>query len=408
MRVQARRRDAWRVAVPARRTALGAFAAACASAASLAMLPRTARAASRTWRVGPDETLRTPSAAARVAQDGDVVEVQAGDYPADVAVWPQRRVTLRAVGGRARLVAEGRSAEGKAIWVLRNGAFAIEGFDFVGVRVPDRNGAGVRFEGGTLRVSDCRFLASESGVLTANHGDMQLVVERCEFAHLGDGRGFAHALYAGTIARLQVWGCHFHHGRVGHLIKSRAAVSEIRTNRLSDEAGGRASYEIDLPNGGEAWVVGNLIQQSPDTENSALLSFGQEGWLPQLRRRLVLCSNTLVNDARGRAAWVRTASGTERVVSGNNLLVGRGRHAVIGGLQSWHDRPLTKGDFVDPGQMDYRLVSRAAERARFVGYPREAGADERWLPGLEYVHPRSTRPIPGSPRYAGAFQTTSS
>ncbi|WP_214278495.1 hypothetical protein, partial [Escherichia coli] len=72
-------------------------------------------------------------------------------------------------------------------------------------------------------------------------------------------------------------GSYFHHGLLGHLLKSRAALNHILYNRLSDEIGGRASYELELPNGGVAVVMGNLIAQSSTTENPHVISFGAEG-----------------------------------------------------------------------------------------------------------------------------------
>ena len=66
----------------------------------------------RTWRVGPDRELPTPSAAAAVARDGDTVLIDAGTYVGDVATWTQDDLTLRGVGGRAHLRAGGRNAQG--------------------------------------------------------------------------------------------------------------------------------------------------------------------------------------------------------------------------------------------------------------------------------------------------------
>ena len=85
------------------------------------------------------------------AKDGDTIDILPGEYHADVAVWLQKRLTIRGVGETPVLKADGRSAEGKAIWVLRNGEFVIENIAFEGARVDDRNGAGVRFERGSRR-----------------------------------------------------------------------------------------------------------------------------------------------------------------------------------------------------------------------------------------------------------------
>ena len=58
--------------------------------------------------VGPTRELKTPSAAAKVALDGTIVEIDAGEYVDDVAVWTQNGLTLRGVGGMAHLRSETR------------------------------------------------------------------------------------------------------------------------------------------------------------------------------------------------------------------------------------------------------------------------------------------------------------
>ena len=65
-----------------------------------------ATADARVLHVGPGKTYAVPSAAAAVVRDGDIVEIDAGLYAGDVAVWRANRLTLRGVGGTARLRAE--------------------------------------------------------------------------------------------------------------------------------------------------------------------------------------------------------------------------------------------------------------------------------------------------------------
>ncbi len=64
---------------------------------------------------------------------------------------------------------------------------------------------------------------------------------------------------------------------VGDLIKSRAALNVNRYNRLTGESGS-ASNKLEFPDGGIAYVIGHLIQQSVQTENPAMVSFGAEGY----------------------------------------------------------------------------------------------------------------------------------
>ena len=117
-----------------------------------------------------------------MAAAGSTIEVDAGDYLGDVAVWERDGVTVRAVGGRVRLLANGAAAEGKGIWVVRATGMRVQGFDFEGAAVPARNGAGIRLERGSLLVRDCSFVRNEMGILTNNDPATVLEVENSEFA----------------------------------------------------------------------------------------------------------------------------------------------------------------------------------------------------------------------------------
>ena len=280
-------------------------------------------------RVGPTRAVRTISEAARLAAAGVAIEVDAGVYAADVAVWERDGVTVRAVGGRVRLLANGAAAEGKGIWVARASDMTVQGFDFEGAKVPDRNGAGIRLDKGSLRVTDCRFLHNEMGLLTNNDPTTVLEVENCEFAYNMRPDGHNHNLYAGRIARLSVRGSYFHHARTGHLLKSRAALSQIFHNRLIDGAGGTASYELEFPNGGVAHVVGNTIAQNLHTENSQLISFGAEGY-KWPRNEINLEGNTLINPLPRGGVFLRVAPGADFIRAVNNRLVGNGTLEAAG------------------------------------------------------------------------------
>ena len=275
-----------------------------------------------TLQVGPQRKIKTIAACAYLTRAGAIIHVDSGDYTADVAVWQQDDITIRAVGGRVRLLAQGAAAEGKGIWVVRAQRMKVEGFDFEGAAVPSRNGAGIRLETGSLLAKDCRFRYNEMGLLTNNDPNTVLEVEGCEFAHNQRPDGHNHNLYVGQIARLTVISSHFHHGHIGHLLKSRAAMSHIINSRLVDGADGTASYELEFPNGGMAYVVGNIIGQSTRTENPQLISYGAEGY-KWPRNELYLANNTLINPLPG-GEFLRVAPGADSVQTFDNVLVGRG------------------------------------------------------------------------------------
>jgi len=361
-------------------------------------------------RVGPQHAVRTLAEAARRAGDGDTIEVEAGEYRRDVAVWTQDRLSLRAVGGRVRLLAVGAAAEGKAIWVVRGGSIAAEGFDFEGTRVPSRNGAGIRFEAGALALRDCRFIGNEMGLLSASDARAELWLERCEFADNLRPDGHNHQLYVGQIARLTMRGCHVHSGRFGHLVKSRAALNFLYCNRITDESGGSASYEVEFPNGGVAVLVGNLVQQSSTSENAMMISYGAEGYVGR-QHALALSHNTLVDERPRGGVFLRVMRGEGRFAASvalravNNLLAGNASRLEAAGPGDYRNNPAVDFDvFVRALREDWRLRAGAAVAGRVVDPGEFAGLSLR--PAHEYLHPRTLAALAAPPRHPGALQST--
>ena len=173
-------------------------------------------------RVGPRRDLKQPSAAARLARDGDIVEIDAGVYVGDIAVWRQNYLTLRGVGGRAHLRAGDTLAEDKAIWVIKGANATVEHIEFSDAAVRYRNGAGIRQEGAGLTVRHCYFHDNENGILSGVNPASDIAIEHSEFARNGHGDGYSHNLYIGRARSLTVRFSYLHRAVVGHNLKSRA------------------------------------------------------------------------------------------------------------------------------------------------------------------------------------------
>lgn len=356
----------------------------------------------RLLRVGPNQPTHTIGAAAKLAQDGDIIEIEAGEYVADVAVWKQNDLVIRAPGGRARLVAAGANAENKAIWVVRGGRITIENIEFTGARVPERNGAGIRFEKGHLTIRNCRFLDNENGILGGSN-DSTLTIENSEFGHNGAGDGQSHNLYVGPIRKLTVSGSYFHHARVGHLLKSRAAENHILYNRLTDEIDGHASYELEFPIGGVAYVIGNIIEQSSTTENNKIISFGAEGY-KHSSNQLYLINNTIDNNRPQGAVFLWARPGFQVVKAYNNLIIGKSPLNSRGIDGEFINNPNVEWEhFVLPQRYDYRIKRESSLQRSFVPPGTANGID--LSPTREYVHPATTRSVKSNPTLPGAKQT---
>lgn len=284
--------------------------------------------------VGPGRPYAVPSAAAAAARDGDVIRIAAGEYRGDVARWGANRLTICGSGGRARLYAEGRSAQGKAIWVIAGEDVVVDGIEFHATRVPDRNGAGIRAEGaGTLTVRHCGFYDNENGILGGRTGSTMLV-EHSEFARNGHGDGYSHNLYVNDLERLVVRASVFREARIGHHLKSRARESIVEHSYLLDGPEGRSSYLADFPNGGRVLLRGNLLHKGPRADNPSAIAFGAEGLKGDGEHTLTLTHNTLVVD-HARANFLFVRAGAHDVSLLANLFASRvDTELVAGGFGS--------------------------------------------------------------------------
>ncbi|MDP2880749.1 MAG: hypothetical protein Q8N89_04095 [Azonexus sp.] len=359
-----------------------------------------------TMIVGPGEKITTITEAARLAQDGEVIEIRPGDYHGQPVIWAKNEIIIRGVGGRPVMLADGKSAEGKAIWVVRGGKVRIENIEFRGARVASLNGAGIRFEKGNLTIQSCAFFDNEMGILTANSPEQSLEVVDSEFGdaprHPGD---LHHLLYVGGIGKFVLRGSRFSNGYLGHLVKSRARENHILYNMLVDGAGGRASYELEFPNGGLAYVIGNAIGQSAGTDNPSIVSYGAEGrrWSDNA---LYMAHNTLINDSHaGRFLNVNADKfGVDvEVWLLNNLMVGPGDLFQPGQGRFDGNRLVARGDLIEFGGVPLRLTNMSPLRGA-VRPPGQARGVEL-MPSAEFRFPVGNRPMrPNSMLAPGAFQ----
>ncbi|WP_226471003.1 hypothetical protein [Dechloromonas denitrificans] len=359
-----------------------------------------------TMVVGSGEKVTTLSEAARLARDGEVIEIRPGNYRGQPAIWTQNNLLIRAAGERPVMLADGKSAEGKAIWVVRGGKIRIENIEFRGARVPDGNGAGIRFEKGQLTIHGCRFVDNEMGVLTANSASQTLVVADSEFGDAPRHAGaLHHLLYVGAIGKFTLSGSRFFNGYLGHLVKSRARENHVLYNMLADGAGGRASYELEFPNGGVAYVIGNVIAQSAETDNPSLLAYGAEGprWPDNA---LYVAHNTLVNDKHAGnflAVWAEKFPAGIDIWAINNLTVGNGN--LFRPAQGRFEGNLAalRGELIEYGGLPLRLTNPSPLRGT-VRLPGSVGG-VNLLPSAEFTYPVGSRPIRLSNVLSpGAFQ----
>jgi len=269
--------------------------------------------------VGTGQQYARIADAVAASHDGDTLQVQAGAYLNDFATV-NTKITIEGVGGMVRLIATQAPPDSKAI-LTTNTDVTLDHIEFSGAQVADGNGAGVRYQGGNLVVTNSYFHDNQDGILggPAVAGAGSITIRSSEFAHNGVGDGLTHNLYAGDVGSLVIDQSYFHDAVVGHEIKSRAERTTITNSRIQDGPTGTASYSIDLPNGGIALIQGNVIQQGPASKNPAMIVFGEEGGL-RASNMLRVASNTILNDLASpsiSAVWNATAATAD--VTGNAI-----------------------------------------------------------------------------------------
>ena len=227
-------------------------------------------------------------------------------------------------------------------------------------------------------------ISNEEGILTDTSSTSTVTIEYSEFAFNGFGDGQTHNLYIGHVGTLIFRYNYSHHAIIGHLLKSRAAQNLILYNRLSDEATGTASYQIDLPNGGKSYVIGNVIEQGPANDNNTLVAYMEEGTDPaNPNHQLFVVNNTFRNDA-GSGTFVSVAAGADAATITNNIFSGPG---TLTNQTTAIKANNFAGDpsFVNAGSYDFHLNSGSPA----INAGTNPGADGTFslLPVFQYVHP---------------------
>lgn len=343
----------------------------------------------KTWQVGPTKTYSKPSAVVNLVNNGDTVEIDSGLYTGDVAAWNKNNLVLRGTGKYAHLEANGQSSGNKAIWVISGNQVLVENIEFSGCTVADKNGAGIRIEGNGLTVRYCYFHDNENGMLGGSAGSV--VVEYSEFAYNGYGDGYSHNIYINHVDSFTLQFCYMHHAKIGHEVKSRASRNYILYNRITNEETGTASREIDLPNGGLAIVLGNIIEQGPNTQNSNMFGYGLEGLTNPVPHDLFVIHNTFVNDRGAQGIFISLNANTAVLRAYNNIFTGQPYTIISGSPISLDtmanlvipDRAMA--GFVNPAGYDYHL-SAGSPAIHKGGTPGSLGSFS-FTPVFEYVHP---------------------
>jgi hypothetical protein len=306
--------------------------------------------------VGVGKMFSTISAAVQAAGNGATILVDAGTYKNDF-ITVNKKLTIIGVGGMVNLVATIPCPDHKAIMTVQQD-LTLKNFSFTGATVSAQdggNGAGIRYEGGKLVLSNDAFYNNQNGLMggAGSAGTThEIDISNCLFSGNGSGSGNTHNIYVGAIDVLNVTSSIFEKANVGHELKSRALANNITGNWFRDGPTGTASYDIDLPNGGVDVVKDNVIEKGPLAQNNSMVHYGGEG-LPWADSSLLVEGNTFINDKNSNVNGVLNQSGIPVTIENNTFVnvaaarIAQGPADILGNVDQ-NGKPIANASTTDP------------------------------------------------------------
>jgi hypothetical protein len=370
-------------------------------------------------RVGPSRTYKTIGAAIAAAGDNYVIEVDAGNYAEKITVT-QDNLTLRGVGGYAHIDCSTCGTVGKGIITIAtdaagsNGPTTIEYFELSHANNTSDNAAGIRNAAGDeagLVVRHCYFHDNEMGILYGagtSQMPIDITIEFSEFYNNGAGDNRSHNIYIAHVDNLYFRYNYSHYvNGGGHLFKSRASNNYVEYNRLTETNTG--SYAIDIPCGGYAYVIGNIIHESSNSDNASVISFGSENENESCNfggnpgQELHLINNTLREEKSGGVSgyWIRSDQTypPKLLLFRNNIFYNNSdKQNMYYGPETapvMYNNLVTKVDpgFTDADNFDFKLLETATSAINQGSEPGSANG-YNLNPAYHYIHPMDKEPRP--------------
>ena len=279
-----------------------------------------------TLYVGANEKYKSIDEVQSVVEDGDIIEIVPRVYR-DCAVFYANNITVRPKGWpeqKEKVRIQDVACEGKAIFVISGNDVLIEGIEFVHARVPDKNGAGIRFDGRNITVNDSYFLNNEFGFFASYNRESEVIIRRSVFELNGKKPPrWGHGIYDDGSMILRVIDSLFIKQKTGHHIKSRSNYTEVTGSEISDGMDGNASYAIDISNGGSVLIENNIIQKGPLSDNTTTaICIACEGGRNE-SKSIVVKNNKFINDTSRSVVFLRNLTSTKETLENNTFKGGK-------------------------------------------------------------------------------------
>ncbi len=355
-----------------------------------------------TLEVGENREYTTFNSAIQDAQDNDIIKIFSGTYICDITQFNINNLTIIGVGDSKPIFnSSGCNIDnGKGTWVSQGKNLIIENIGFVGTQVNDNNGAGIRVESeGVVQIKKSTFKRNQNGILftpLSNLNQSYFIVDQSEFDLGGTGSGYQHNIYIGKNINTFIFKNSLStRTNDGHLIKSRAQNNYILYNKLMDLETGSSSYNINIPDSGLTYIIGNVIEQGKNSPNSAIIDYGSESEKNKLSK-LFISSNTILDNKNVSgvvAIQVKNRSSLNEIKIYNNLLVNLEEEQLLnfvdGDLKS---KIISKGNnlfiednqLVDPINFNFHLKNNS--EAIDFGISNIFGYSFSLIPQFEYIY----------------------
>jgi hypothetical protein len=370
------------------------------------LFPAQSQATNRT--VGSGRTYSTVRAAVSAAAAGDSILIDPGTYALDHFTSAK---PLHFVGvGTPKPIMDGQKDQlngidnAKGIWTFTNGSggTTVDNIEFKNAANPNANGCGVRIDGGTpgsFTIRNSYFHDCQMEILAA---PQTLLVTNCELYHsthteVGCEAAptcYEHCIYVNTsyTQSFTIQYSYIHQADTGNEVKSRAQNTYVLYNRIADEDA-IPSYSIDIPDGGPAYIIGNVVEQGPNSSNSNIISYAAEsagnGTLD-----LYVVNNTIVND-KSTGTFINVRAGTTAKVY-NNIFFGPGNPMSGGTFTTATNLQTSLGaGFLSPGPPNYDYHLTAGTPTTIVGAgtaPGSSATGYLLTPTFQYVYDEQSAP----------------
>jgi hypothetical protein len=363
--------------------------------------------------------------AAAAAQSGDTVQVQPGTYTNFDVKWYADNLTIQAVGGPVVLDEFGYAISNeKGIFDIIGNNAVVQGITFENAHDFGDNGhnyAGIRDEGSGLTLNACTFLNNDEGLLVTplGSGVSNVFVEYSVFSNNGFGDGYSHNLYVNQVNSFTLEYSSTTDSYYGHDVKSRALNNYLLYNFIGDSGSGPSDQAalVDLPDGGNSYLIGNVIHKGSSAANGTMIDSNVEGYDDSTQENptqlLEVVNNTVVNDRSSGSDVLVFGSQTAPVDLINNLFSGQGEGgtAIYSGQNGAPAAPATNESnlaeldpgFVNAAGLNYELTAGSAAI--------DAGVNPTTINGFsltptnEYVAVANTEPRPvAGPLDIGAYE----